>query len=55
MKISDALVFAAKVQEEVEELRDLKPGQQKILPGLIKARIDGRRWRIGVVLELEEG
>jgi hypothetical protein len=54
MKIGDALVFAGKVEDEVEELEDLKPGVQKIIPGLLKTRIKGRRWKLGVVLEKDE-
>jgi len=51
MKIADALVLASKIAEEAEEYADLKPGVQKIIPGLVKARIHGERWKVGVVLE----
>lgn len=53
MKLSDALILAGKIHEEIEELKDLKPGVQKVVPGLIKARIEGDRWKLGVVLEKE--
>ena len=54
MKVQDVFIFATKIAEEVDEARDLKPGVQKIVPALMKVRIDGTRWKLGVVLEKAE-
>ena len=54
MKLKDVFVLASKIEDEVEELHDLKPGVQKVVPALVKVRIDGERWKIGVVLEKDE-
>lgn len=53
MKFQDALILAKKIEEELEELKDLKPGVQKVIPGLVKIRAEGDRWKLGVVLEKE--
>jgi hypothetical protein len=54
VKLKDLVVFGARVDDEVDELKELKPGVQKIVPGLVKTRIDGVRWKVGVVLEKDE-
>jgi hypothetical protein len=53
MKLKDAVILAAKIEDEVDELADLKPGQARIVRGLVKVRMNGERWTVGVVLEKE--
>jgi hypothetical protein len=54
LKLKDAVILASKIEDEVDQLHELKPGVQKVVAALVKVRIDGGRWKVGVVLEKDE-
>lgn len=51
LNIGNLVDLERKIEDAADELKDLPPGQQKIAPGLLKVRIHGTRWKLGVVLE----
>jgi hypothetical protein len=51
LNLGNLIDLERKIEDAVDDLKDLLPGQQKVVPGLLKVRIHGTRWKLGVVLE----
>lgn len=55
MKLTDALLVAALIEHEAEELHDLKPGEKSEIPQTLKVKVAGSRWIVHFVLERGAG
>lgn len=53
MNLGNLIELERKIEDAADALHDLPPGQEKIFRNLLKTRIHGTRWKLGVVLEKE--
>lgn len=54
MNLGNLIDLERKIEDAVDDFRDIPVGEQRIVQGLLKVRIHGQRWKLGVVLEKVE-